>query len=189
MEKNQKFSGVIRKAVITPKGFLSVNSVDHLGTGDDIINRAVTSKTEGVVHKDLRKAFNVLRGHVAAVVGGLKKSAVKSSYINLRECETDPELSGYTVTGITLNPTDDGETVKIHVQKQCVEGGHIEFVTPAVDLYQGSDYEFSGNLSDDISDCKIEIARYMDGKFDDYGQMTLFVSEDGEMVEQTDEPF
>lgn len=184
-----KFTGVIRQFRLTGKNTGQLKYVDHRNIGDDdVANYEHTAKVDQEVHKDLLTALNVLRGH-AAVLAELfpRGKQVDAQYIRSRDCMRDPDLMNYEVRGFTYKSDDEEKSVTLHMRYNISSGGHYEFDIPAVKIYSGSGYEFSGNLADDMSDCEIEIARYMDGKFDDHGQLTLFVSEDGELEHQEEE--
>lgn len=184
-----KFTGVIRSFRLTQKNNGVLKYVDHRRvSSEDIANYEHTAKVDHEVHKDLKKALNVLRGH-AAILAELfpRGKRVDAQYIRTHQCEQDPDLINYDCRGITYKSDDDEKSVTLHMRYNISEGGHYDFDVPAVKIYNNSGYEFSGNLADDLSDVEIEIAKYMDGKFEDNGQMTLFVDEEGELAESEEE--
>lgn len=178
MSKTQtpRFSGEIVKAVLNNKNHLKVSYCDHKSVGADTANAKVSSGWDQMVHPDLIKMFNCLKGH-AAYIGSLKrKEETDPTYYKNRQCVNDTELIHYEIRGFELKGTlemDGGSILEdasslaviLHVRKMLPRGGYFDFVLPAVKLYQGSDYDFSGILADDIEDCKAEVMKYMDGKF------------------------
>lgn len=178
MKEKSLFDGKIRKAVLTEKNTLKVNYVDHLRLDDDYANAVTTRTWDQEVHKDLKTHFGFLKGH-AAVWGALKPKSkeISVNYIRSRDCAIDPDLIAYEVRGFEYKGNEEPSVI-LHMRRNLPQGGHYDFKLPSIKLYEGSDYEFSGNLVDDLSDCEIEVARYMDGKFNDHGQLTLNLEEE-----------
>lgn len=172
------FEGQIRKAMLTEKDTLKVNYVDHLAIDDDFANAVTTRTWDQPVHKDLKTHFNFLKGH-AAISASLKPrgSKIPESYIPSRECAIDVDLIEYEIRGFEYKGVEE-KSVVLHLRRNLPNGGHYDFKLPSIKIYEGSDYEYSGNLSNDLADCEVEIGRYMNGKFDDHGQLTLNLEEE-----------
>ncbi len=186
-----KFKGNIRAVRVTPKQHLKVTFVDNETHGEKPANYTHPGVVgDRPVHKDLLKAFSALKGH-AASWGELKRGPVDQKYIKIRDCNLDPELSQYEVVGFTYKGDGDTETVTLRVKRRLSKGGHYEFDLPSIRLRNKTvgGYEFSGNLVNDLNDCEIEVAEYMNGKFEDNGQLTLglAVDDEGELQETQEE--
>lgn len=184
----QSFSGQIRKAVLTEKNTLAVSFVDNMPINGDFANAKTSKKWDQEVHKDLKTHFNFLKGHAAAI-GCLFQKGVEptADYLRKRDCAIDTSLIDYEVRGFEfkgdINDDDPDKTnlqVRIFMRRNLPMGGHYDFALPFVKLYNGSDYEFSGILVDDLDDCMIETARYVDGKFKDSSQLKLVFDGEGE---------
>ena len=180
-----KFKGTIRQARITPKGNLAIKYVAHNKEGGVVSNTELTGKRDRPVHKDLITAFNVLKSH-AAILGELypKGKRVDAEYIRKRDVMLDTDLINYSITGFTYKGDDDEQSVTLHVEKELSKGGKITFDIPATKIYNDAAYEFSGNLADDLEDAEVEVRRYMEGKYADSNQLTLFVDEEGDLQEE-----
>lgn len=175
----QPFNGQIRKAVLTEKNTMKVSFVDHLPIDGDYANAATQRGWDQEVHKDLKTQLSFLKGHAAAW-GFLKPKgqSIDSSYIQQRNCVMDTDLIEYEIRGFEYKGDNDTQSVILYVRRNLPQGGHYDFKLPTIKLYENSEYEFSGNLVDDLSDCEIEIGRYLDGKFNDHGQLTLNLEEE-----------
>lgn len=178
MKDELNFTGKIRKAVLTEKNTMKVSYVDHLKISDDFANSSATVSWDKEVHKDLKTHLNFLKGH-AAVIGELKPrgQSIDANYIRSRDCAIDTDLISYEVRGFEYKG-DENSSVIIHLRKNLSQGGHYDFKLPSIKLYEDSQYEFSGNLVDDLSDCEIEISKYLNGKFNDNGQLTLYLEKE-----------
>lgn len=185
---NIKFKGNIRKALLNGKNHLKVKFIEHRVVENEPVNSTLAGGWDQPVHKDLTTAFKVLLGHAAVIAGLLPKGKeVDGKYFQQRKCVVDPELSIYEVKGFEYKKeTEESKKVTLFIEKSTPRGG-ILMQLPEVELYSGSDYDFSGNLADDLADCEIEIAKYMDGKFFDYGQGNLFVNVEGDVVAEKEE--
>lgn len=186
------FKGVIRAVRVTNKGHLKVTFIDNETHGEKPANYTHPGVTgDRPVHEDLLKSLSVLKGH-AASWGELKSGPVDQKYIKTRECNIDPALKSYEVVGFTYKgAVEEDKTVTLRVKRKLSKGGHYEFDLPSIRLYNKTvgGYEFSGNLVNDLDDCEIEIAEYMNGKFADNGQLSLALSVDdeGELQEEESE--
>lgn len=181
-----KFSGYIISASLNQRDQMKVSFVDHKMLNDDVANNSLKGGWDQEVSKDMKLHLNFLKGH-AAITAHLfpKGKNVKEDYVQKRECVNDTDLVSYEVRGFEYKGSEETKSVILHMRRHLPDGQHYDFKLPKIKFGEGSDYAYADILEDDLADCEVEVGRYLDGKFNDNGQMKLEIM-DKEEVEEED---
>ena len=164
----------IRSAKITGKGTVDVtftqdNEVDGL-----VANKEYKFKCDRVAHTALYYAFKNLLAH-AMIIGERIPSGHKidAGYFKSEQIHRDPKFLMYEITGFKLKGDDKGETISLSINQILHDGGTIKMELPFVKLYEGSSYDFSGNLKEDLEMAQQEVMDYIGGKYRESQQMKI----------------
>lgn len=170
----------IRSAEITGKETLVLKGVTVTEKDGIPVNDVVTVKRDRVPQKSLFTAFKKLTAHAMLIFEHERNGKIDEKYIKTGRIVDDPDFGKYMVTKFALKGDDEGTSITLTVTKTLHEGGKVSFDLPAVKLYQGSKYEYSGNLDDDFQDCLAEITKYLNGEYRENNQLKLNLDGNGD---------
>lgn len=170
----------IRSAEITGKETLVLRGVTVSEKDGIPVNDSINLKRDRVPSKELFVAFKKLTAHAMVIFEHSKSQKIDEKYLKTGKIIDDPDFDKYTVTKFTLKGDDDETSITLTVKKRLHEGRKTSFDLPSVKLYQGSKYEFSGNLDDDFQDCLAEITKYLNGEYRENNQLKLNLDGNGD---------
>lgn len=127
-------------------------------------------------HEDLRKAFQILRFHVAMIAeqvespgepmkismagkGGKKKDITAM----LDGLHDHPIVQAITVTGFSIGGSDESEGVTLIGQRALKSGAVLNITTPFTKWE--SEYKYSSDLEPEVSVAIQECMEYLNGKY------------------------
>lgn len=169
----------IRSAKITGKQTVDIRFVQDSEEDGLPTNKEFQFKCDRVPHTALFSTFRLLLAHAMVIAERIPVGhKIDATYLKARTIHDDPKFIKYEVVGFKLKGNDKGDTIQIEIKQNLNNGSSIPMVLPFVKLYEGSSYEFSGNLADDLESVQQECMDYIGGKYRESQQMSLEFEEE-----------
>lgn len=157
----------IKKASIKDNLFLSGDYTEEL---KGHAKKTTTFSCTVPVHEDLKDAFGRLHRHLAILCDEEKAPKNSTAF-------QQTEFEKFGVRGFTIGGSDENEGVTISGFKDG-KFGSVNLNTPFT-KYEGSEYPFLSELSDDVYACIDEVEKYLfEGKRAPEKQLDLGFDED-----------
>lgn len=140
----------IKKAKIKDGLFLEVEYSEELPGHS---RKDTTLKCTVPIHEDLKDAFAKLHKHLAILCDDI---STRAKTIDSWDFDN---ASDYTVRGFSIGGSDENEGVTISGSKEAKHG--IVNLNSPFQKWEGSEYKFISDLSENIEECIYEVDQYL----------------------------
>jgi hypothetical protein len=152
----------IKKAKLNSMGSMDIEYTQTLidGKGDSVLVHYMRNGG-GLVHDDLKKAFENLRLHLVFLCDQVPEHEL------IEHAYEQPELSKFMATGYSIGGHDDNEGIVITGHKKLPYKRLLSLSTPFTRFKEktdNTDYFFRYRLRPDLDFLEKEIKEYMVGK-------------------------
>ncbi len=168
----------IRGIKVLKKGGVEISYVYHDTITYDNQEHEIPRERKEKIFADPKGTFfdslNILRAHLLAITEMPTKITIDGKYLKSRTGVNDPTLERYRVNEVIISGDLEDEAVVIKGLRKNSRGKEVAFKTEKTNLYNESEYQFSGNLQEDVQSLKDEAEALLGGNFTPSGfQMQL----------------
>lgn len=122
-------------------------------------------------------SLNILRGHLLAITEMPSKIEFDGKYFKSRTGVNDPRLERFRVNEVTMSGDLEEEAVVIKGLRRNSRGKDVAFKCEKTKLFNESEYQYSGNLQEDIKALQDECEALLGGNYSPVGyQYTMQLS-------------
>lgn len=129
-----------------------------------------TKKSNAEPHQDLFTAFKLLLPHMINLA---EFDVLDAAYLKQRKIISDSKFEKFVVTGFSLSGDGDDQGVVIKGHRILKGGFKDPINTRFTKLFNKSDYEYSGNLADDLDEAIDQVNLFLGGKITTQAQLRM----------------